>query len=345
MAEVRAMSNIVFLYPAWLWLLPALLALTLMWRALGVRGEASSLATLSADHRLRFLHPLIHLLPQAALTRRASPLQTLLLSLALCLLIVSLAEPVRIGERLPDAPRERDIVFMVDASVSMSLRDYVLDGQRIDRMTLLKAVLDRFVQQLPGERMAVIVFGDSAYTLVPLTRDHDLLRRQLARIETTVAGRFNAIGDAIALGVKQAEAQAERKRVLVLLTDADVPTGAIDPLAAAELARAANLPLYTIAIGATGIEAEEARTAGLIYQPVDAALLAALSQRTGARSYQASDAQALEQAIADISQHETNVRELPPRFVQEPLYHWPLLLALTLVSLAPLSRLTVNGRP
>ena len=57
---------------------------------------------------------------------------------------ISLTEPVRIGERLPDPPQERDIVFIVDTSISMILRDYVLDGKRIDRMTLLKGVLDRF---------------------------------------------------------------------------------------------------------------------------------------------------------------------------------------------------------
>lgn len=339
------MNNVIFLHPDWLWLLPAIAALTLSWRALGVRGAASGLASFFADHRLRALHPLIHLLPPTAGIRRASLLHTLLVVLTFTCLVLSLTEPVRMGERLPDPPRERDIVFMVDASVSMSLRDYMLDGQRIDRMTLLKAVLDRFVQQLPGERMAVIVFGDSAYTLVPLTRDHELLRRQLARIETTVAGRFNAIGDAIALGVKQAEAQPERKRVLVLLTDADLPTGAIEPVAAAELARAAGLPLYTVAIGASGVEAEEQRSTGLIYQPVDTGLLSALSTRTGAHSYQAGDAHALEQAIADISRHETNAREVTPRYVQQPLYQWPLLLALALLLLTPLLRLTWTRLP
>jgi Ca-activated chloride channel family protein len=337
------MNHLVFLHPAWLWLLPALLAVMLLWRVLGKHCDTASL--FATGSRQRFLHPLIHLLPAAATTRHASLWHTLLVGLVFVLLVLSLAEPVRLGTRLPDPPRERDIVFLVDASVSMNLRDYVLNGQRIDRMSLLKAVLDRFVQQLPGERMAIVVFGDSAYTLVPLTRDHELLRRQLARIETTVAGRFNAIGDAIALGVKQAEAQPKRRRVLVLLTDADQPTGAIEPRAAAELARAAGLPLYTVAIGASGAEAAEQRNAGLIYQPVDTALLASLAQRTGARSYQAGDTHALQQAIADISRLESNVRKLPPRYVQQPLYHWPLLLALALVLLTPLLRLTGSRRP
>ena len=62
------------------------------------------------------------------------------------------AGPVRIGARLPDPPDDRDIVFIVDVSVSMVLRDYELDGQRIDRMNLLKALLDRFTQGLDNLR-------------------------------------------------------------------------------------------------------------------------------------------------------------------------------------------------
>jgi len=95
-----------------------------------------------------------------------------------------------------------------------------------------------------------------------------------------MAGRFNAIGDAIALAVKQATQINDktgkinkRKRILVLLTDADQPTGEIEPDVAAQLAKNANLPLYTIAIGATSLAAEESRLGGLLYSPVDIRLV------------------------------------------------------------------------
>ena len=70
-------------------------------------------------------------------------------------------------------------------------------------MSFLKSFLDRFAQQLEGDRISVIVFGDSAYTLLPLNEDLQLTRRMLSRIKTTMAGRFNALGEAIALGVKE----------------------------------------------------------------------------------------------------------------------------------------------
>jgi Ca-activated chloride channel family protein len=229
----------------------------------------------------------------------------------------------------------------------MTLRDYVMDGKRVDRMTLLKGVLDRFIQQLPGERIGIIVFGDAAYTLVPLTRDQSLLRRMLSRIQATMAGQYNNIGEAIALAIKQTQQQqqGQRRRVLVLLTDADKPTGAITPDSAAELARQAELPLYTVAIGATTKAAEEQRTTGLIYEPVDVAMLNSIATLTGARNYQANDARALEQAINDIAQHETNPRQAAPRYYREPLYLWPLLCAvIALIVLAMLPTLHIAIR-
>jgi Ca-activated chloride channel family protein len=328
-------EHIELTHPHWLWLLPALFIASRLLHAYGKAAPAASLASGGTHLQQPLVHPLLSLFPKSQSVARTSALQKILLGLTLGFFVFSLSEPVRIGEKLPDPPRERDIVFIVDTSISMTLRDYMLDNKRIDRMTLLKGVLDRFIQQLPGERIGIIIFGDAAYTLVPLTRDQSLLRRMLSRIQATMAGRFNNIGEAIALAVKQAQQQKQgkRHRVLVMLTDADKPTGSITPDTAAQLAKSAGLPLYTIAIGASTGAAEEQRTTGLIYEPVDTALLSAISRQTGARSYQAGDVQALEQAINDINQHETNLREIKPRYQREPLYLWPLMFGLGTLTL------------
>lgn len=359
-------GSIELTHPEWLWLLLILFLVTLIWRAVAVRKDPASLAMGNINTRHLILHPLISLLPKTRFLHKTSLLRIAVYGLAMTCIVISLTEPVRIGERLPDPPQERDIVFIVDTSIAMILRDYVVDGARIDRMTLLKGVLDRFVQRLSGDRIGIIVFGDEAYTLVPLTRDQALLRRMLSRIQATMVGRFNSVGEAIALAVKQTlqqgaqrsslqysqqalrqylqqdlqqdlQQQTKRHRVLVLLTNVDTPTGSIHPETAAELALEAGLPLYTVAIGATTAEADEARKTGLIYAPVDLTLLKAIAERTGARNYQAGDAHALEQAMTDITQHETNRREQAPRYYREPLYFWPLLMGLALLVLSSLS--------
>ena len=327
-------GGVIFNFPEWFMLLPLLLIITLILRHKAKHKKTivgpSNLALVSGVSASRLLHPLIHLLPKSYSASQYPISQNIVYALIISCFVTALAEPVRIGERLPDPPQERDIVFIIDTSVSMILRDYVLEGQRVDRMSLVKELLDRFIQKLEGERLSLIVLGSDVYTLVPLTRDQKLLRRMLSRIESGMAGRFNNIGEGIALAVKQANKQTNRHRALILLSDASQPTGTIAPMTAAQLAKESNLPLYTIAIGATSYAAEEIRNAGLIYHPADLALLKSIAEHTGAQSYQASDSEALEQAIHDIEQRETNYQEIPARYFHNALYTWPLFLGLLL---------------
>ena len=327
--------------PEWLWLIPCLILINIILSRIKNKhltdSESASLTNTSSDNNNVF-HPLAYLIPTNTPVKNSPSSKNFFNFIILSLLVTALSQPVKVGEKLPEPPQERDIVFIVDASVSMILRDYVLDGERIDRMTLLKAVLDEFIRKLKGERMSIIVFGDNAYTLVPLTSDQALLRNMLARIQATMAGRFNAMGDGIALAVKQATTttnETKRKKVLVLLTDADQPTGEISPVVAAQLAKKEKLPLYTIAIGATHLDAEEKnRPGGLLYSPVDLSLVEKLSEITGAKSFQAGDPNALKNAVEAINLHETNKGKVKPLYYRQTLYHWFLIAAFILFSLS-----------
>ena len=274
-----------------------------------------------------FLHPLAHLLPTTKIPQWQRHFQrAIFLWLWLCLTL-AIAQPVQRGEKLPDLPPERDILLLVDVSISMTLTDYTLDGQPRSRMDVLKTLLHDFANRLQGERLGMIVFAENPYLLVPLTRDPTLVQRQLQRLTPTLAGRVSAVGDAITLALKEAGKQPQRKPIFVLFTDADESIGRVDPEAAAALAAENKIPLYTIAIGSTAATME-GDTGGLAYQPVNLALLQTLSARTGAKTYQAGDTQAVEQALADITRQHQNAAEQTPRYEQQPLYHWPLLAGL-----------------
>ena len=127
------------------------------------------------------------------------------------------------------------------------------------------------------------------------------------------------------------------------MTDADQPTGNIDPLIAAELANNAKLPLYTIAIGATSLAAQESRQSGLLYSPVDLDLLKRISSITGAKSYHAVNPSALKNAIQAINLHETNKRKVEPQYYKEELYYWFLITAFIIFSLQQLVCLFKNA--
>jgi len=117
-------------------------------------------------------------------------------------------------------------------------------------------------------------------------------------------------------------------------TDAQLSAGQIAPLAAAELAAEAQLPLYTVAIGAASRQAEESSVSGLVYHPANLELLQRLAQRTGAGSYHADSTTALEQAVSDITARAAQQRRGEPEFVRLPLYQWPLLMAVVLLLLS-----------
>ena len=325
-------GTIQFSNPEWLWMLPILLLSLFLWRSASHQRQSASLALGKVNFRYPVFHPLISLIPKIYTEKKAPTINIVVYGLMLASLIISLAEPVRIGSKLPEPPQERDIIFIVDTSISMTLRDYVLDGKRVDRMTILRNVMGRFIQQFQGERIGIIIFGDSAYTLVPLTSDQHLVRRMLSRIKATMVGRFNNMGEAIALAVKQSstQTQGQRHQVLVMLTDADKPTGTIDPYTASDLAIDSSIPLYTISIGASVAEAEEKRVTGLIYEPVDTELLTEISERTGGKNYPAGNIEAFQAAVNDISENEMNQRSVPPLYYQDPLYYWPLFFGIGL---------------
>lgn len=274
-----------------------------------------------------FFHPLSHLLPATPEPTWQRYLHRAIFAWFWLCLSLAVAQPVQRGAKLLDLPPERDIVLLVDVSISMTLTDYDIDGQKHTRMDVLKTLLHDFASRLQGERLGMIVFAETPYLLVPLTRDPTLVQHQLQRLTPTLAGRVSAVGDAIILALKEVGKQPQRKPIFVLFTDADESIGHVDPEAAAALAAESHIPLYSIAIGSTAATME-GDTGGLAYQPVNLALLQALSQRTGAKTYQAGDTQAVEQALADITRQHQNAAQPIPRYQQQALYPWLLLAGL-----------------
>lgn len=354
MSLIAAAQSIEFVYPQWLWLLAVLPILTiLLHRYMGaVHNLLADLFANNVHTESRYLHPLTALLHSQLESRSIHhrgwlhSLSSLLRAwwrwLILACFVLALANPVRIGAPLASPPPQRDIILIVDTSISMMLKDYVVEGKRISRMLLLKDVLQRFIERLQGDRISIVVYADAAYTLVPLTHDRELLTKMLNRIRTGIAGRTNAMGDAIGLAIKHARDQrpstAQRRRVLVLFSDGARPTGAIAPETAAELAREAGLHLYSIAVGADTQEASEQKATGLLYDPADLHRLASIAEHTGGKFYRAGDAAALRQAVDDIVKTEVNPTPTAQRFKKDSLYLWPLLLGLGILTFTHFSQ-------
>ena len=268
--------------------------------------------------------------------------------LALCawvLLCVAAARPQQPGEFLQAPASGRELMLAVDLSGSMGEMDMRLGGNPVDRLTAAKAVISDFLQRREGDRVGLIVFGQRAYALTPLTLDRESVRLQLLDSVVGLAGRETAIGDAIGLAVKRlraarGERAQEGPQVLVLLTDGVNTAGQLDPQKAAELAREQGVRIHTIAFGG-----QDTRTLFGIRLPdsdaeIDEEGLRRIAEATGGRAFRARDADELAGIYAEIDRIEPVAQpgeRLRPMIERYP---WPLAgaLLLGLLALAPWPR-------
>ena len=261
--------------------------------------------------------------------------------LAWLLLCAAAARPQQLGEAVVPPQTGRDLMLAVDLSGSMSEPDMELGGSIVDRLTAAKAVLADFLDRRAGDRVGLIVFGQRAYALTPLTRDLDTVRDQMRDSVAGLAGRETAIGDALGLAVKRLVDQPEGQRVVILLTDGVNTAGVLEPLKAAELARQEGVRIHTIAFGGAGAGLS---VFGLTLpiagagDDIDEATLQKIAQETGGRSFRARDAAELADIYAELDRIEPVEQPGKPVRPRLERYPWPLAGSLLLALLALLAR-------
>lgn len=257
--------------------------------------------------------------------------------------LLALCRPTWIGEPVALPTNGRDILLAVDISGSMEREDMQLNGQAVNRLVAVKAVVGDFVIERQGDRLGLILFGEKAYLQTPLTFDRKTMQTLLYEAQLGFAGNGTAIGDAIGLSVKRLQERPENHRVVILLTDGANNAGELDPLKAAELASRAKVKIYTIGIGA---EAMETRSlfGTRVTNPsadLDEKTLRGIADSTGGKFFRARNPQELADIYQELNRLEPieqNAETIRPRAA---LYHWPLGLAFVLSLL--LALLTVSS--
>jgi Ca-activated chloride channel homolog len=316
-----------FEFASFLWLL-ALPLPFLVWRWLRRRTPRKQAA---------LFHPHAQLLAQLAAELPTRARRWPWLWLAGCmLLILALARPQWVILHSDDYPG-RDLMFAIDVSGSMRAEDFVVDGHRVNRLDMVKAIVDRLLAQRPGDRAGLIVFGDDAFTLTPVTRDLALVRSMLHDIKNGIAGERTALGDAMALAVKRLRERPPQSRVLFLFTDGTNTAGQFSPADALELAKQYKIRIYTVGIGRSGIVAYPGGPSGGTIAselPLDETLLQQIATETGGRYYRVKHSDDAKAILADIEKLETVNIHLRNVGEHADWYWLPLLLGLILLFFA-----------
>jgi Ca-activated chloride channel family protein len=171
--------------------------------------------------------------------------QALATGLGLGLFALALAQP-QCGSRSELTKRRGiDVVVALDASKSMRARDVL--PSRLDRA---KLELSTLLDELKGDRVAIVAFAGDAFVQCPLTSDYAAAKLFLRAIdpEQMQEGGTN-IGAALMLAQEVLEAadRGAKDKVVVLLSDGEDLSGEVSD--AAESLRAAGIRVYTVGIG------------------------------------------------------------------------------------------------
>jgi Ca-activated chloride channel family protein len=265
---------------------------------------------------------------------------TLLLALAWLCLLAAAARPQWLGPPQPVTRSGRALMLAVDISGSMALDDMRLAGRSVSRFAAVEAIAGDFIARRAGDRLGLILFGSQAYLVTPLTFDLDAVRAQLHGAAVGLAGRETAIGDAIAVAVKRLRSLPTQARVLVLLTDGVDTASHLDPRAAARIAKAAGVRIYTIGIGADHLQVDGLFGSQTVNPSadLDAAMLTSIATSSGGRFFRATDSAQLADAYRAIDALEPLPHDAPSLRARRELFPWPVAAALLLALLAVLAR-------
>ncbi len=163
--------------------------------------------------------------------------------------VVALARPQKVSAEREYQTKGVDIVIALDLSGSMLAEDFKPEN----RITVAKQEAAKFVRGRENDRIGLVVFARKAFTQCPLTLDYEVLIQLLQDIQIGMIADGTAIGMGLATSVNRLRDSKAKSKVIILLTDGANNAGNIDPVTAAELAKAFGIRVYTICIGRGGL--------------------------------------------------------------------------------------------
>ncbi|HKK69980.1 MAG TPA: VWA domain-containing protein [Candidatus Krumholzibacteria bacterium] len=266
---------------------------------------------------------------------RLRPWTTVVRAVAICLLLVAFAGPRLAHDREVIRGEGIDIALVLDISGSMRALDFEPD----DRLAVAKRTIRDFVDGRKQDRIGLVVFAAKAFTQCPLTLDYDVLVRFLDEVDVGLIEDGTAIGLGIATGVKRLARSEAQSKVLVLLTDGVNNVTTVDPLTAAEAARALGVRVYTIGVGKEGLAPYPVdhpilgRRYTQIETRIDEDLLRQVSELTEGQYFRAQSGEGLQRIFDTIDELEKSEIETEVFTNYQSLAAWWMIPGLLLLLL------------
>lgn len=191
-----------------------------------------------------------------------------------------------------------DIVVALDLSNSMLQQDFTPN-----RLEVAKHLLNRFIEKRPDDRISLIVFGGDAYTKVPLTFDHSVVKDITSKLTTDdiTSNNRTAIGMGLGIAINRSKNSTAKSKVIILMTDGENNSGEMSPMGAANIAKELGIKIYTIGIGAKELRYGPALIKN---NELDENLLKEIAETTHGGYFRASNEKEFENIFNKINQLE-----------------------------------------
>lgn len=140
------------------------------------------------------------------------------------------------------------MALVLDVSGSMQCFDDPQNPEQ--RIEVAKREAIRFVTKRTNDPIALVIFGATAVSRVPLTMDKLLLRDVIDQLQIGIINpEGTVLSKAMLLGIARLKQAPSKSKVMILLTDGQPMNDDVAPQAAIELARQFGIRVYTIGIG------------------------------------------------------------------------------------------------
>ena len=241
------------------------------------------------------------------------------------LILLALARPQRLEKPIVRKTPTRDLLCLVDLSGSMDHTDFTNSaGDAVNRLEAVKEVLGDFLAKRGGDRVGLVVFGNSPFLQVPFTTDLGLCQQLLEETAVGMAGPRTALGDAIGLGIKLFEESDAPQKTMITLTDGNDTASQVPPVEAARVARDNDITIHSIAIGDPATVGEE---------KIDEEAMRNVATTTGGQSFLALNREELAGIYERLDEIETREVKTVSHQPRRDLFFWPIAAAV-LFSLA-----------
>ncbi len=166
-----------------------------------------------------------------------------LFCLTIAFTIGALVNP-QIGSKLERVERSGiDVMICLDLSMSMLAED--LQPNRLERA---KQFINRLLDEMPEDRVGLIVFAGHAYLQMPVSADHSAAKLFLKAVDPgLMSTQGTAIGEAIQMAMDAFDEENNKHQAILIISDGEDHEG--EAVEAAQAAGEKGVVIHTLGIG------------------------------------------------------------------------------------------------